>query len=110
MNNLIKHIVEAFDFNSINKQKKTVNAYDMVLFPIINKIKHYESLTKDEYNILTSYTGIYKVTSKNDLITLKKSLNSIKRFSFLLFINSFLLKNGKITAIGILIIKITMLL
>ena len=70
MNNLIKHIVEAFDFNSINKQKKTVNAYDMVLFPIINKIKHYESLTKDEYNILTSYTGIYKVTSKNDLIGL----------------------------------------
>ena len=36
MNNLIKHIVEAFDFNSVNKQKKVVNAYDMVLFPIIN--------------------------------------------------------------------------
>ena len=70
MNNLIKHIVEAFDFNSVNKQKKVVNAYDMVLFPIINKIKHYESLTKDEYNLLISYTGIYKVTSKNDLIGL----------------------------------------
>ena len=51
MNNLIKHIVEAFDFDSVNKQKKVVNAYDMILFPIINKIKHYKSLSKDEYNI-----------------------------------------------------------
>ena len=70
MNNLIKHIIETFDFNSINNQKKTVNAYSMILFPIINKIKRYESLSKDEYNLLTSYTGIYKVTSKNDLIGL----------------------------------------
>jgi hypothetical protein len=70
MNNLIKHIVETFDFNSVNKQKKVVNAYDMVLLPIINKIKHYESLTKDEYNLLISYTGIYKVSTKNDLIGL----------------------------------------
>jgi surface protein len=66
----LSEISETFDFNSVNKQKKTINAYDMVLFPIINKIKHYESLTKDEYNILISYTGIYKVTSKNDLIGL----------------------------------------
>lgn len=48
MNNLIKHIVETFDFDSVNKQKKVVNAYDMILFPIINKIKHYKSLSKDE--------------------------------------------------------------
>jgi surface protein len=65
----LSEISEAFDFNSVNKQKKAVNAYD-ILFPIINKIKHYESLTEDEYNILISYTGIYKVTSKNDLIGL----------------------------------------
>lgn len=70
MNNLIKYIVEAFDFDSVNKQKKVVNAYGMILFPIINKIKHYKSLSEDEYNILISYTGIYKVTSKNDLIGL----------------------------------------
>ena len=31
MNNYIKHIVEAFDFNNINNQKKSVNVYDVLL-------------------------------------------------------------------------------
>ena len=34
MNLYIKHIVEAFDFNNINKQKKSINAYDKLL-PIL---------------------------------------------------------------------------
>ena len=37
MNSYIKHIIEAFDFNSIKKQNKTVNAVDIVLQPIIQK-------------------------------------------------------------------------
>ena len=31
MNPYIKHIIEAFDFDSVNKQKKTVNAYDIII-------------------------------------------------------------------------------
>ena len=31
MNNYIKHLVEAFDFNSVKKQDKTVNAVDVAL-------------------------------------------------------------------------------
>jgi len=31
MNSYIKHIVESFDFNSANKQKKTINTIDMIL-------------------------------------------------------------------------------
>ena len=31
MNNYIKYIVEAFDFNNINNQKKSVNVYDVLL-------------------------------------------------------------------------------
>jgi len=35
MNNYIKHIIEAFDFNNINNQKKSVNVVDAVLQYII---------------------------------------------------------------------------
>lgn len=30
MNKYIKHIVEAFDFDSVNKQKKSINIYDEI--------------------------------------------------------------------------------
>ena len=38
MNSYIKHIIEAFDFNSVNKQKKSSNTIDMILQNIVNKI------------------------------------------------------------------------
>lgn len=68
MNNLIKHIVETFDFNSVNKQKKVVNAYD-TLYLILNKIKNsdIDKISEDEYNLLTSTSSVYKVTNKNTL-------------------------------------------
>ena len=31
MNKFIKHIIEAFDFNSVNKQKKQINLYGQIL-------------------------------------------------------------------------------
>jgi hypothetical protein len=31
----IKQLVEAFDFNSVKKQNKSINAVDAVLLPII---------------------------------------------------------------------------
>jgi hypothetical protein len=52
MDSYIKHIVEAFDFSSINKQKKSINAYDILLPPIFEKLNKHRILTLDDYNIL----------------------------------------------------------
>ena len=35
MNSYIKHIIEAFDFDSVNAQKKNINAKDL----LYNKVK-----------------------------------------------------------------------
>jgi hypothetical protein len=68
MNNLIKHIVEAFDFNTVNKQKNGINVYD-TLYLILNKIKNsdIDKISKDEYNLLILTPSVYKVTNKNAL-------------------------------------------
>ena len=68
MNNLIKHIVETFDFNSVNKQKTIVNAYDK-LYLILNKIKNFDidKISKDEYNLLILTPSVYKVVNRNTL-------------------------------------------
>ena len=48
MNKYIKHIVESFDFDSVNKQKKSINIYDEIA-----KIKHvidsHDILTNEQY-------------------------------------------------------------
>ena len=72
MNNQIKHIVEAFDFNSINKDKKHLNISDIVIKNILNKVAIEDKtpddlITKDEYNILISFTGIYPVKDIKEL-------------------------------------------
>ena len=72
MNNQIKHIVEAFDFNSINKDKKHLNISDIVIKNILNKVAIKDKtiddlITKDEYNILISFTGIYPVKDIEEL-------------------------------------------
>jgi hypothetical protein len=67
MNSFIKHIIEAFDFSSANKKKKAVNVYDILLPGILEKIDKQKDLTSDEYNILTSFTGVYQVNSKEEL-------------------------------------------
>jgi hypothetical protein len=45
MNSYIKHIVEAFDFNSVKKQNKKVNAVDVALQYIKQKIDRREKLS-----------------------------------------------------------------
>ena len=64
MNSYIKHIIEAFDFNSINKKKESVNLYRS-LSQILEKVKIFNiaGITPDEYNILISCIGVYKVTT-----------------------------------------------
>ena len=72
MNNQIKHIIEAFDFNSINKQKTPLNVSDIVIKNILNKVTIKDKtiddlITKDEYKILISFTGIYPVRDIEEL-------------------------------------------
>jgi surface protein len=62
---------EAFDFDSVNKQKKSLNAIDIlkkeqlpIIFEHIDKREH---LNDQDYSILTSFTGIYKVSDHNVL-------------------------------------------
>jgi hypothetical protein len=59
-------INEAFDFNSVNKQKTPLNVSDIVIKNILNKVAIKDKtiddlITKDEYKILISFTGIYPV-------------------------------------------------
>ena len=73
MNLYIKHIVEAFDFNSVNNQKKTINVYDIILPEILEKLDILDSdneITEEEYNILKTRNNIYTVQSKAKLIAL----------------------------------------
>ena len=70
MNNYIKHIVEAFDFNTAKEQNRKINVVDTVLQPIIWKIDKRENLSQDEYDILTNFVGIYKVSGHDELYKL----------------------------------------
>ena len=82
MNSYIKHIIEAFDFNSANKQKKTINAIDILKkeqLPIIfDHIDKREQLNEQDYSILTYFDSIYKVYDNNSLKELIKYF--IKQF------------------------------
>jgi surface protein len=64
---------EAFDFHSVNKQKKQINAYDTI-YPIIKKIivNEINNISNDEYNQLTSYVGIYKPQNTEELKSIIK--------------------------------------
>ena len=67
MNSYIKHIIEAFDFNSVKKQNKKINIVDAALQPIIWKIDNREKLSQDDYDILKNFVGIYKVSERDVL-------------------------------------------
>ena len=83
MNNYIKHIVEEFDFNAVNKQKKNISYKhaidDMILNKILsidgNKLYLYNKdkiLTPEEQNYLKSRInsheyGIFRIYENNDL-------------------------------------------
>ena len=67
MNNYIKFLVEVFDFNSVKKQNKSINAVDTVLKDIIPKIDNREKLSYDDYDLLKNCVGIYKVSEREVL-------------------------------------------
>ena len=68
MNKYIKHIVEAFDFDSVNKQKKSINIYDEI-YRIKHIIDSHDILTNEQYQLLSyANTGIYKVYTKEELL------------------------------------------
>ena len=68
MNKYIKHIVEAFDFDSVNKQKKSINIYDEI-YRIKHIIDSHDILTNEQYQLLSyANTGIYKVYTKKELL------------------------------------------
>ena len=66
MNSYIKHIIESFDFNSVNKQKKAINAADIIK-GILLKIRGRMKLSDVEYSILETSTGIYEVSDNDEL-------------------------------------------
>ena len=66
----IKQLVETFDFNSVKKQNKNVNAVDAALQYIRQKIDSREELSKDDYDILMNHVGIYKVSEHDELADL----------------------------------------
>ena len=72
MNKHTKKIIEAFDFDSINKQKNPINAYDALLPYILEKVKKQEKITEKEYYILISFNAVYEVEDKDTLEQLIK--------------------------------------
>jgi hypothetical protein len=60
-------VKEAFDFDNINKKKNIVNGYDIVLNNITNKIANEQNITKEDYDILTSFIAVYKVKDGDEL-------------------------------------------
>ena len=66
MNQYIKKIIEAFDFDSVNKQKKSINIYDE-LYRIKHIIANNEPLNDIQYQLLISQVSIYKVESREEL-------------------------------------------
>ena len=67
MNSYIKHIIEAFDFDSVNKQKKSINAIEMILQNIINKIINNNELTADEKEYVLSLPVACYKTNNNEI-------------------------------------------
>ena len=67
MNNYIKQLVEAFDFNSVKKENKKINVVDTALLYIIQKIDNREKLLQVDYDLLKNSVGIYKVSDHDEL-------------------------------------------
>ena len=66
MNNYIKNLVEAFDFNSVNN-KKNINAIEKIYVYLQNKIYNKQPLNKEDYEILKKSPGFYTVVNKKEL-------------------------------------------
>ena len=79
MNSYIKHIIEAFDFDSIDKKKKAINAYDILfkerLNSIVDKILNSLILEEDEKNFMLSLpVACYQANDKEIRTLVKVSM------------------------------------
>ena len=61
-----RKINESFEFDKVNKRKKQINYYELLL-NIIEKIKQFKNLTDNDYNIITQYNAVYKVSERDVL-------------------------------------------
>jgi surface protein len=61
-----KRINEGFDFGSIEKENKKLNASEIVR-TILNNISNRGKLSQDQYNIISQYNAIYKVLTNEEL-------------------------------------------
>ena len=66
MNTYIKHIIEAFDFNSVHN-KKNLNVQEKIHTYIKNKIYNRLPLDNVDYEILLKSVGFYTVANKEEL-------------------------------------------
>ena len=77
MNSYIKHIVEAFDFNSVSRQKNSVNIYAL-LQKIVDKIIHDDELLEEEKEFILSLpTGSYKADNQEIFKLVKNSIKQL---------------------------------
>ena len=79
MNSYIKHIIEAFDFDSINKKKKAINAYYILfkerLNSIVDKILNSLILEEDEKKFMLSLpVACYQANDKEIRTLVKVSM------------------------------------
>jgi surface protein len=73
MDSYIKHIVEAFDFNSVNKQNKSVNAYDVLrnnVKQIVQKILETYKLSVSDKELMLSLPPAIYQTEDEEIKTL----------------------------------------
>jgi surface protein len=64
MNSYIKHIIEGFDFDTVNKQNKKINAIDILIKDIVYRIIDTGRLdTKDMHYILSLPAASYKANN-----------------------------------------------
>ena len=82
MNNYIKQLVEAFDFNSVTKQKKCINAHDILLEnkikDVVYKILNKSKLGKRDASFILSLPPASYKTNDNEIHKLVK--NCLKFF------------------------------
>ena len=73
MNSYIKHIIEAFNFNSVNKQNKSVNAYDVLrnnVKQIVQKILETDKLSVNDKELMLSLPPAIYQTENEEIKTL----------------------------------------
>ena len=68
-------VKESFDFDSVNKQKKSINAYDAILAKIVQKILYKSRLSKEDRNVILSLpVASYKTNDSEIHLLIEKCI------------------------------------